>query len=228
MRKSIFRQLRPLVAQLSGVQFEMCRISGERLISALEHEASTANIADKAHDFRVRLLDQSNSIFCLMLGTQDRDLYENALGEDGALIFMKFPSITYEIEEAAKCLALERATASVFHSIRSLEAAIRAMARCVGIADPTKGAERSWFKILDAIKGELDKRWQPSLIHNSDGRIFGELYAALAAIQNPWRNSTMHLDQKYTLEEARHIFEMVTGFMKKLASRCDEDGNPKA
>jgi hypothetical protein len=46
-------------------------------------------------------------------------------------------------------------------------------------------------------------------------------------MQNPYRNATMHLDQKYTEEEAKHIFEIVKGSMRKLASRCDENGDPK-
>jgi hypothetical protein len=47
-------------------------------------------------------------------------------------------------------------------------------------------------------------------------------------MQNPWRNSTMHLDQIYTPEDARHVFDVIGGFMKKIAYRMDEDGNPKA
>jgi hypothetical protein len=61
-----------------------------------------------------------------------------------------------------------------------------------------------------------------------DGQFFEEAYAALAAIQNPYRNATMHLDQKYTPEEARHVFEMVGGFMRKVSSRMDENGMPLA
>lgn len=41
-------------------------------------------------------------------------------------------------------------------------------------------------------------------------------------------NATMHLDQKYTNEEATHIFDLVGGLMKRIASRCDEIGEPKA
>jgi hypothetical protein len=63
---------------------------------------------------------------------------------------------------------------------------------------------------------------------SGDGEFFDNAFAALAAMQNPYRNSTMHLDQKYTSEEASHIFEVVGGFMKKLASRMDEDGLPLA
>jgi hypothetical protein len=38
----------------------------------------------------------------------------------------------------------------------------------------------------------------------------------------------MHVESKYTDEEAEHILVAVKGFMKKLASRMDEEGNPKA
>ena len=35
----------------------------------------------------------------------------------------------------------------------------------------------------------------------------------------------MHLDQIYTPEDARHVFDVIGGFMKKIAYRMDEDGN---
>jgi len=83
--------------------------------------------------------------------------------------------------------------------------------------------------MLRALKTEIERRW-PTNSHrmSGDGEFFDNAYAMLAAIQNPWRNATMHLDQKYTLEEAEHIFVAVKGFMKKLAFRMDENGEPKA
>ena len=103
------------------------------------------------------------------------------------------------------------------------------MSRCLNIADPTKASDRSWFKMLGAIEGEMKRRWPNASDRlKGDGRFFEEAYAWLTVMQNPWRNATMHLDQKYTLEEAQHIFDAVGGFMKKLASRCDEDGKPNA
>jgi hypothetical protein len=105
---------------------------------------------------------------------------------------------------------------------------IRALSRCVGIPDPTKAHERSWAKMLGAIKTEIDRRWPTSTGRMiGDGQIFDEVYASLAALQNPWRNSTMHLDQTYTEEQARDIFHAVGSLMKRVASRCDEDGVPK-
>jgi hypothetical protein len=61
-----------------------------------------------------------------------------------------------------------------------------------------------------------------------DGALFEELHASLDAVKNPWRNATMHVERKYTDDEAEHVFAAVRGFMMKLASRCDENGDPKA
>ena len=36
------------------------------------------------------------------------------------------------------------------------------------------------------------------------------------------------LDEKYTPQEAKDIFAIVGAFMRKLASRMDENGDPKA
>jgi hypothetical protein len=128
----------------------------------------------------------------------------------------KFPCSTYDIGEAGKCYALERSTASAFHPIRTLEVGIRALSRCLQIPDPTKAHERNWGKLLNGLQIATACRTTASFFDNA--------YAALAAMQNPWRNATMHLDQQYTQEEARNILEIVRGFMRRLASRMDEDG----
>jgi hypothetical protein len=141
----------------------------------------------------------------------------------------QFPSAVYDIQESSLCLAMERSTASAFHSIRLLEAAICGLARCLGIPDPTKAAERNWGKILKTIKDEMDRRWPTTTDRMSgDGEFFEAAYAGLAAMQNPWRNATMHLAQKYTENEAANLYEVIRGFMGKIASRMNEDGEPKA
>jgi hypothetical protein len=141
----------------------------------------------------------------------------------------QFPSAVYDIEESAICLALGRSTSSAFHSIRSLEAAIRGLSRCLNIPDPTKASGRNWGAVLKTVKDEIDHRWPTSTDRMAgDGQLFDASYAALAAMQNPWRNATMHLDQKYTEDEAIHLHEVIRGFMRKVASRCDENGDPKA
>lgn len=174
-----------------------------------------------------RLTDALRGEYILSLSRNEAEFYEIVTPPFGIEVQTKFPSAIYDIEEASKCYALERSTASVFHSIRSLEAAIRALSRCLSIPDPTRAVDRNWGAMLKKLGAEIERRWPGSSTRLSgDGEFFDTAYAALAAMQNPWRNATMHLSQKYTPDEARHIMDVVKGFMKKLASRMDEDGMP--
>ena len=43
-----------------------------------------------------------------------------------------------------------------------------------------------------------------------------------------WRNGTMHVEIVYTDEDARILLEATKGLIKKVASRMDENGDPKA
>lgn len=140
----------------------------------------------------------------------------------------KFPSLVTEINEACLCLALDRTTVSAFHSIRCLEAGIRAICRCLGIDDPTKGTERSWGSIQNSLTDKMAELWPDAKAKMSDEyRMFDRVIAALKAFQNPYRNETMHLDAEYNSDEARHIMEMVKGFLGQVAKKCDEKGEPK-
>jgi hypothetical protein len=38
----------------------------------------------------------------------------------------------------------------------------------------------------------------------------------------------MHVEKTYTEEQANHVFAVVRGFMEKVASRLDENGQPLA
>ena len=143
----------------------------------------------------------------------------------------KFISTTFEIDEAAKCFALSRSTACVFHLMRAMEIVIRALARCLSIPDPTKPAQRNWGFILKSFKDEIDDRnvARPSRWSNADDRqFFDDAYASIDVVRNAWRNTTMHVERKYTDDEAEGVLIAVQVFMKKIASRLDEGGQPLA
>ena len=181
-------------------------------------------------EIHFRLLDELKLTKVLVLQAKDQAYFEPTdplFGEDFA---SKFPTEgAFELDEAAKCLALGRPTASVFHLMHLMEIGIRAIARCLQIPDPVKPAERNWSIILKAIKDGMEARWPAAADRMApDPMLFELLHASLHAVRNPWRNATMHGESKYTDDEAEHILMAVRGFMKKLASRCDEEGNPKA
>jgi hypothetical protein len=210
-KEFVVSQFSPTVPmmQISNRQALQLSLLTSELIGRASAELSSKNVLIVS-SAKTEYLSQSRAIF----------------GDD---VTKKFPLLIYDIEETGKCYALERSTACAFHSIRCLEASIRALSRCLQIPDPTKAHERSWAKLLSALKAAIDKKWPSNSDRMSgDGEFFDNAYAALAGLQNPWRNATMHLDQKYTLEEAKHILEVVRGFMMRLANRMDENGLPLA
>lgn len=171
------------------------------------------------------------AVHFLALSTPEKSLFEPSAPLFGADFAAKFKtSGAFELDEAAKCMALGRPTAAVFHLMRILELGIAAFATCLGIPDPIKPAERNWGIILKKIKEEgIEKKWPtPADRMKGDGLLFKSLHASLDAAKNPWRNETMHVSGKYTDDEARHIFVAVEGLMKKLSARMDENGLPLA
>jgi hypothetical protein len=210
--------------QLQSVVKHMDRVKEHLFSKSVTTESLHALVAELYN----RMRDEMETRVVVMVDPAKAGLFQQESPLWGQEVADKFPSLSYDIKEAGKCLALERSTASAFHSIRCFEAAIRAISRCLGIPDPTKGSKRNWGAALGSIKDELENRWPSNLIHTGIGEFLWEVHASLSGMQNPYRNSTMHLDKKYTVDEAHHIFEMVKGLTKRLASQIDEDGNPKA
>jgi hypothetical protein len=240
-------KLEPLVNECDKFGMRLSRNSGRRLLAmardlkkvgprapddpkqVLINPQKVMEFRHLFGEFSGRLVEELGMPVFLSLSPGMVDYYQPTEPLFGQEVADKFQSLQYEIGEAGKCFALGRSTASAFHSIRCLEAGIAALSRCLGIPDPTRGSERNWANLLRAIKTQLDTRWPPGAARFSgDGEFFESAYATLAALQNPYRNATMHLDAKYTEEEALDVMLAVRRFIKKIADRMDETGDPKA
>jgi HEPN domain-containing protein len=125
-------------------------------------------------------------------------------------------------------MGLGRYTACGFHLMRCAEIGLKAVARCLSIPDPTRSGDRNWGNILEkSIKPKMEELTKASKWSNSaDKQFFKEVYASADAVRSAWRNSTMHVEKKYTEDEAEHVFSAVKGFMQKLADRMDQTGQP--
>jgi hypothetical protein len=69
----------------------------------------------------------------------DKQQFVTALNLFGAEVTTAFPSASYDIEEAAHCLAFDRWTAAVFHLARAAEIATVIIGRQVGYQSPKEG-----------------------------------------------------------------------------------------
>lgn len=200
----------------------------ERLEASLKFNGNSQFIAQYITAFKKILLDELSGSYVMTLSHLEQRLFKQSEPLFGEEVAEGFKSLTYEIDEIGKCLALGRSTAAAFHMLRCLEAAMRAISRCLSIPDPIKGSDRSWARALDKINGEIEKRWPKVTRVNGDGALFEKYHATLVAMANPYRNATMHLEDKYTEAEARSLLELVRGYIQRVAARMDEDGNPNA
>lgn len=180
-----------------------------------------------------RFSDEAKGRYVLVLPSPMIHLYEQAEPLFGVTVDTQFKKLARrEIEEAGKCLALDRNTACVFHLMRAIEVALEAVRTCLGIPAPTKGQHKAWGAALDRIREEIEGRekltWPRQWSSKEDKKLFQQVYASLDAIKDAWRDSTMHVESDYNAREAAHLFALTKGFMQKVASRLDEDGQPLA
>lgn len=129
-------------------------------------------------------------------------------------VIAMFPDGLWDIEEAAKCIAVERNTASVFHSMRALEVPIKHLCGKMKLNPSNPNWENVLNDLNKSILG-MDRTW------GSDWKHEQHKYAAAVAhmklYQRAWRNYVVHGTEHYGGEEARQILSSVKGFFRELA-----------
>lgn len=138
----------------------------------------------------------------------------------GDVVTTTFPSTSYDIVEASKCLALERYTACVLHVMRVLEKGLWAFAKDLNISFQAE----NWGTIIDQIKSKIDPMIRDKKSPERDERIqfYSEAAKEFAYFKDGWRNYAMHSKSKYSEEEALQIFNHVNDFMNHLSKKLKE------
>lgn len=166
---------------------------------------------DELHNLFCLFKDETKSRKSLILSPSASRLYEmrEPFGPD---VFAKFNDAARDLEEATKCLALERNTAAVFHLMLAMERALRLMAVRMG-ADPfnTKGAWEKWSVIVGRMKAAIPN--QPLV----EQEAWTDAHNLLWSVGAAWRNKTMHPADVYTDAEANELYAAVRIFLQRLA-----------
>jgi hypothetical protein len=105
----------------------------------------------------------------------------------GDEVFKNLPSANEDIQEAGTCLALERATASVMHLMRVLEAGLAVLAKTLGV---TK--QNDWGRYLREIDDALAAWIKASGARSADEQFYAEVATTIDHMRRAWRNPTMH------------------------------------
>jgi len=162
-----------------------------------------------------RVKDALDGEFFFHVDGRDVPLYkaDEPFGPD---VTLKFPLAAEDIAEAAKCLALQRSTACVFHLMRVMEIALRALAVKLKVTSIDPNVE-NWNKITDHVNKALNTLPAKTAAEHSRKAKMGAVIAHLNSVRVAWRNEVMHPKQSYSREEAHTIFAAVRVFMIDLA-----------
>ena len=127
----------------------------------------------------------------------------------GAAVNSRFPTIQYDMVEAANCFALGRGTACVFHLMRIMEVGVQEFGKKLGV---TFADQKNWQNILDEINKAIKV-----LPAKAAGTVeMSQAAANLYSVKLAWRNEVMHPNDTYTLEEAENLIRLVKTFMGNL------------
>jgi len=133
----------------------------------------------------------------------------------------RFPQAVPDIEEAGKCLALERGTACVFHLMRVAELGLRKLADMLLVTSVGKHFSiefAQWGQILEALTQKLTTlRDAPKEQRDPQLSDYTELQLSFQGIKDAWRNHVAHARVSYTPEKAYEILADVQGLMRRLA-----------
>jgi len=221
--KQYREQMQELLALCGEAKLPMTIKTIGRVLELVELQHGGARVdgptLERASQQVALMLEDEMSVrLCFWLGASEAELWDakRLSGED---VSDRFPSTDYELEEYAKCCAIGRHTAAVFHLMRVLEIGLSVLAVSIG-ADP---ANKSWEQILIGIQTKIDENVKlkgPSW--KDTEQYYSEISAQFRNLKNAWRNYTMHVHVTYDKERTEEVFVHIRAIMKVLATRIRE------
>jgi hypothetical protein len=193
------------------------------LVGRIEGKQKTSYLISDAHrdlvDLRSRIDDQLKERWFLYVPPAFQDYYHKPqLFGDG--VESSFPSAIDDIEDAGKCLAVGQGTACVMHLMRVMEVGLKALANSLKIPYAP-----SWESYLNQIQSKIATKHKTKGVKwKRDEKFYRDVSGDLISVKQAWRNPTMHIDRRYSKEEAEEIFKAVKTFISKIASKMDENG----
>ncbi len=157
------------------------------------------------------LLEQS---FYFHVDGQDVPLYINQ-SLFGDSVSSKFDLANEDIDEAGKCLALQRSTACVFHLMRVVELGVQKFGRKLKISLDPK--QETWHQIMIHVNNKIASLPSKTAKDKKIKSRYAEAAVHLQSVRLAWRNEVMHPKQTYTRQEAHEVFYATRVFMASLA-----------
>ncbi len=158
-------------------------------------------------DLRTTLTAETSGTFAYIV-TDKRLALEKLLGSPSSLfrptVFAALTDIAkYDITEACRCIAFERATAAAFHTLRGTESVLREF--YFSRVKRNRVDPPMWGPVLIHLR-KIKKPPAPELLDNLDN------------IRRSFRNPTQHPDKIYDIHEAQDLFGLCVDVINRMGS----------
>jgi hypothetical protein len=168
-----------------------------------------------------RTLDELQSVMFLHIRPEGVKYYDGKeLFEEGLFgqrVYIKFSAVAEDIEEAGKCFALQRYTATVFHLMRVMEYAVQKIGKKLKVKLKKAIKDESWYNILKAINDVVKVMPEGTTRQKEKKDKYAGAAVHLNNVRIAWRNKVMHPKQTYTEEQAKTVLGAVEVFLKDIA-----------
>jgi hypothetical protein len=192
----------------------------ERAIKILENNGDAAELQSLCTELTGRLSDESAARTFFVLSVREGEFYNSArLGWEKAI--GRFPAVLDDVEEAAKCFALSRYPAAVFHSVQIVEVALIDLGTFINVNDPHSG----WTAVSSKLVQILKKNYGDLTEFERANRPFLEqIGGTVEALKSAWRNKISHvqgrlvlISKEFSPEIAEEILMTTRAFIRRLA-----------
>ena len=173
-----------------------------------------ATVQDAVRKFETVLDEEiaSAPIFCLeRIGNLSTDNLLDGASKGYAPEVLKVlpPNCIVEIDEAGRCLAYERATASGFHILRAVELSIKRYLTLIpGFTMPPLNRQ-NWGEFIKLLK---------------DNGASKKVTDALQNIKENYRNPLMHPEDSLEIKESISLFSVCQGMIESLVDEIQKPG----
>jgi hypothetical protein len=217
----LFLLLRQLQGECTKVELRQSHRAIERLITRIKSEPTLQVIHHGMDDLAHTVFGELEDQLFLWIPNHRSGWYgKKAEDIAGVEWCSRFPSTVPEIEEAAKCYAVGRYTASVFHLMRATESATKALGRALGMTPAHPG----WKLVFDEVYAQYkNKRPRHAAWLTHENQLV-QVSGDLRTISHIWRNDVAHFVDTYSEDNAREMFTIVPVFMRNISMMIDEAG----
>jgi HEPN domain-containing protein len=208
------------IPEMERLGLRVSAVHAKLLMQMLDGTHPVINIHDQITGLRTSLGVELDQTLFLHVKYEDGRFYRDPLDGVSNDVHDNFSSVLEDCREAARCYALGRYNASVFHSMRVLEIGLIALGSNLNVP---AAANKNWHELLKQIEKAVDEIGPSS---DPDWRANRQWYSDAATqfryVKDAWRNDIMHVHQPYTQRRAQEVLMATRSFMCQIATRLQE------